>query len=759
MRLKSFSIILGFFLFLILLPIVLGADESCIVTTINGCSTSPWNNIVMRLSFDENAHAGEWNYQTSTYNYVLCCNFPGTRDDCNKGEIIRLSSSTGNAHVGVATQTSYTNSICYTNLTCLVASSCPSTGEHWEALSISSPDTNAHIAKAGYYPYKVCCEFKGPSSEEPKPPCPYNICNPNQECYPGSWYPALEDNCCNGICCDPDYSCSSNPKQCGIWSAGCGLIKDCLGCPVGYSCSSSTSGICVEDGDPDPCVPDCQGNECGLDPVCGTLDCGNCVELHEIGWYCSGGTCFPPDADCDFTSAEWRESNAEITDTNEGTQITLFASVTSACEGLDIEFDIGEVDSFTLDCSSGCDYGDIDLIDTAKIVNDHFDKTISGTTVSVTWISEWILDENNGILGDDDPEYVFRVNIPSESKSRDSGTLEVTPGLNCGAINRCSDYKDQGNCTANTCDSDILNVSAQAQGITCGIQECATESVWYECNCGWNSTSSTCGFVFTQHLCGEGACGDGQIDPGEDCDGSKLPFTDCGGDPPRVDNCTAGTVFCNAPGTENECKMNYSQCVCEHPYGYCGDGIINSETSPGIYEVCDGNNLNGLTCADFDDMEDGTLACYPNTSANACQFDNSGCIGNYGGGFEVGTCSSWEDTINGCDDEPLGLYIASWKGVMDWAPSNGWANQNECVAETGADPITQCIQDPPASDPFPGLWYFDPAGLFATCTEGGETIIECPAKIKLGFFGFFNLITSLLIIAGIYAFLGFKKLK
>lgn len=38
---------------------------------------------------------------------------------------------------------------------------------------------------------------------------------------------------------------------------------------------------------PPPCTPDCQGRICGMDPICGTLNCGSC----ESGFTCVDGDC------------------------------------------------------------------------------------------------------------------------------------------------------------------------------------------------------------------------------------------------------------------------------------------------------------------------------------------------------------------------------------------------------------------------------------------------------------------------------------
>ncbi len=97
------------------------------------------------------------------------------------------------------------------------------------------------------------------------------------------------------------------------------------------------------------------------------------------------------------------------------------------------------------------------------------------------------------------------------------------------------------------------------------------------------------------------ACGDGFVDPGEECDGAVLAAT--------CENLgfynTAGTVTCS-----DACMFDTSDCG-----GWCGDDTINGAEG----EQCDGTNLNGQTCAS-QGSAGGTLGCTAD-----CRFDMSGC--------------------------------------------------------------------------------------------------------------------------------------
>jgi hypothetical protein len=105
-----------------------------------------------------------------------------------------------------------------------------------------------------------------------------------------------------------------------------------------------------------------------------------------------------------------------------------------------------------------------------------------------------------------------------------------------------------------------------------------------------------------------GACGNGVIDPAEQCDGGDLQGFDC-----EAFGFGGGTLLCDAP----TCTFDLSMCS---GGGNCGDGMIN----PG--EQCDGANLQGFDCASLG-LGGGMLACDPIT----CTFDTSMCMPPGGG--------------------------------------------------------------------------------------------------------------------------------
>jgi len=94
-------------------------------------------------------------------------------------------------------------------------------------------------------------------------------------------------------------------------------------------------------------------------------------------------------------------------------------------------------------------------------------------------------------------------------------------------------------------------------------------------------------------------CGDGNPDEGEQCEGEDTRFCDTG---------FTGTVTCN---NEN-CTWNESSCV---PNEDCGNDEVDDPS-----EECDGPDLNNATCVS-EDFASGALSC-----TTQCLFDTSACV-------------------------------------------------------------------------------------------------------------------------------------
>src|SRR3989339_84314 len=68
---------------------------------------------------------------------------------------------------------------------------------------------------------------------------------PLNEVYCTDPKPPVSRACNTQACCNPKTTCSSS--ECGVWNDGCGGQIDCGGCNSGYTCTSSSNGICEKE--------------------------------------------------------------------------------------------------------------------------------------------------------------------------------------------------------------------------------------------------------------------------------------------------------------------------------------------------------------------------------------------------------------------------------------------------------------------------------------------------------------------------------
>jgi len=375
---------------------------------------------------------------------------------------------------------------------------------------------------------------------------------------------------------------------------------------------------------------------------------------------------------CDLTSAEW-----QYEEVMEGADVGAILNGTG-CSGEEISFEIFR-GSTSCDSIDGC-------VNPANVVFAAGSNSVAGT-----WSAGPIHDN----------EYHFAAKVvanPDESVPSSEPDLLVLVGCPYDPEPVvCSDYTVESHCNSNICGIDVQDgvpssIDCSDPGITCAC-------VWddNECKASWEG--------------GPGSyCGDGNINSGEQCDGSSAwgNITNCS----NFDAFTGGSLSCD------NCQFNTSLCTGGVDEGYCGDDVIN----PG--ETCDGSSawepIEG--CRDFDDFTSGTLVC------TACQFDTSQCTGGAEGvGDEVGICIYTQYTNDTCDDD--GYLDFTWTGEWIW--------------DEGCDANCRIAN----------------ADKEVLCEEAGGKRLVCPAQIPLPFFNIYSFVAALTIIALIYVILILRKEK
>ncbi|MFH0979253.1 MAG: hypothetical protein V1837_08215 [Candidatus Woesearchaeota archaeon] len=179
-----------------------------------------------------------------------------------------------------------------------------------------------------------------------------------------------------------------------------------------------------------------------------------------------------------------------------------------------------------------------------------------------------------------------------------------------GGTTTCTECMvDVGGCsggTSGTCGNNRVNTGEQCDGTDWGhITDCKD----FRFLGGVLTCSNDCRFD-TSACIGVGSyCGDGFIDPGEDCDGTNWghSINGCNDVNSRF---TGGTLGCG-----KDCHFDTNKCFAPGQ-GICGDNQINGG------EECDGTNLNWKTCVSFGFLESTNLKC------KECKFDTSECTSN-----------------------------------------------------------------------------------------------------------------------------------
>ncbi|MFC1768355.1 thrombospondin type 3 repeat-containing protein [Nanoarchaeota archaeon] len=246
-------------------------------------------------------------------------------------------------------------------------------------------------------------------------------------------------------------------------------------------------------------------------------------------------------------------------------------------------------------------------------------------------------------------------------------------GLNCTDCPVCGDdYAEQGE----ACDGVDL------RGTSCEVLDMFTG--------GTLTCLADCSGFNTSGCYREGFCGDGQIDPGEQCDFENLtnssgewngtPIYGNGSDEcSDFDNHTQGTIDCYLPGHPYECIIDITNCTGNTP-GFCGDGVIN-ET-----EQCDGNDLDDMDCTSFDLFND-TYDIFCNDN---CTINTSNCR-------RTPVCGDgYFDGDEQCEFDENGDYIfGEWDECEDF---DGFSGGTLRCSSTCTYDLSDCTYCSPGQD-------------------------------------------------------------
>ncbi len=146
----------------------------------------------------------------------------------------------------------------------------------------------------------------------------------------------------------------------------------------------------------------------------------------------------------------------------------------------------------------------------------------------------------------------------------------------------CTGY-DTTNCTAAvTCGNSRVDAGEVCDGTI--LKGATCESVLGSGSTGAIRCNNTCDGYDTTNCSAPVLCGNGTIDPGEECDKNKFngSFTSCSGYNSMLYT-SGGTLKC-----ADNCTIDTSECI-----SWCGNGSLNATKG----EVCDGDKLNNKTCA------------------------------------------------------------------------------------------------------------------------------------------------------------------
>jgi len=404
----------------------------------------------------------------------------------------------------------------------------------------------------------------------------------------------------------------------------------------------------------------------------------------------------PPVGNCSITSASWSFNEEVVTEVIEGTLADMIITGGN-CSGTDIDFEIWEND-FLFD----------DLVTT---INGNFDTLESWTT---TWTYEG--DDDSG---QDPRDYYFKAIVAETGESESSSVLEVSkrPADYCDPVVFCENYYTYtgGSPAAeNACVADVCDVS-EFSVETFVDDDSFCENGDIDCLCGWNISASSCYTTWevtpgpTHAECKNDQC----IEvPGDGVTTCGVVGSDCSLPPVNHSICVGNSCMIESGPGSDECSTS-AECTGDPKHAECNDNMCEIVDGDGINECgvigwgCDVPPTTHAICL----IEMCALELGPGSPE--CSTGQN-CIDNPPPTTTIGKCIYTSTTTGSCADG--GFLTSSW------------------TAE----------------------WIGDASSREASC-RSDSAVIECPAQIQLAFFNLYNMLITLLAIAGIYGIISLRK--